>query len=75
MGYIHIFERGSAEYTEFMDAVSMAKEAIDTICDLTSEMEEQYGERGVGTRMRSEMPYKGMDSSESRRISMRRIRR
>ena len=51
MGMIHIFERGGEELREYKKAVKMAKHAIDTICELTEEMEDQYGERG-GSHMR-----------------------
>lgn len=48
MGLIHIMERGGDDYREYKKAVKDAKKAIDTICELTEEMEEQYGygERG-----------------------------
>lgn len=66
MGLIHIKSRSSEDYNDFMDAIEMAKEAIDTICELTEEMEEQYGERGGGE-------YPGMPDSErsSQRMSRR----
>ena len=51
MGIIHIMERGGDDLREYKKAVKMAKEAIDTICELTEEMEDQYGERG-GNHMR-----------------------
>ena len=50
MGLIHIMERGGDDYREYKKAVKMAKEAIETICELTEDMEEQYGERGYGER-------------------------
>lgn len=43
MGLIHIMERGGDDYREYKKAVKMAKEAIETICELTEEMESQYG--------------------------------
>lgn len=48
MKLIRIFEKGGDDYREYKKAVKMAKKAIDTICDLTEDMEEQYGygERG-----------------------------
>ena len=56
MGLITIMKRGGEDYREYKEAVKMAKEAIDTICELTSEMEEQYGERsGYGERGSSHM--------------------
>lgn len=45
MGIIHIMERGGEDYREYKKAVKKAKEAIETICELTEDMEEQYGER------------------------------
>lgn len=50
MGLITILKRGGEDYREYKEAVKMAKEAIDTICSLTEDMEEQYGERGYGER-------------------------
>ena len=51
MGLIHIMERGGDDYREYKKAVKMAKEAIDTICELTEEMEHEFGER-KGSYMR-----------------------
>lgn len=45
MGLVTIMKRGGEDYREYKKAVKMAKEAIETICELTEEMEEQYGER------------------------------
>ena len=63
MGLITIMKRGGEDYREYKEAVKMAKEAIDTICELTSEMEEQYGERG-GSGERSS--YRGGSSYRRR---------
>lgn len=46
MRLIRIMEKGGDDYREYKKAVKMAKKAIETICDLTEEMEDQYGERG-----------------------------
>ena len=46
MGIIHIMKRGGDDYREYKKAIKMAKEAIETICELTEDMEEEYGERG-----------------------------
>lgn len=46
MGLSIIMKRGGDDYREYKKAVKMAKEAIETICELTDDMEEQYGERG-----------------------------
>jgi hypothetical protein len=42
--------RGSEDLREYKKAVKMAKEAIDIICELSEDMEEQYSERGYGER-------------------------
>jgi hypothetical protein len=56
MGIIHIMERGGSELYEYKRAVKMAKEAIDTICDLTDEMEDKFSSRG-GASYRDERHY------------------
>ena len=45
-------ERGGSDYHEYKKAVKMAKKAIETICDLTEDMESEYGysERGGYSR-------------------------
>lgn len=43
---LHIFERGGDDLREYKRAVKMAKEAVDTICELTEEMEDKFSERG-----------------------------
>ena len=54
MGMLHIFERGGDDLREYKRAVKMAKEAVDTICELTEEMEDKFSERGYyGARDRS----------------------
>ncbi len=57
MGFIHIFERKGEEYVEYMEALKKAKkatemagEAMDILCDLTEEMEDQYGDENYGER-------------------------
>lgn len=45
MGITHIMRRGGDSYHEYKKAVKMAKDAIETICELTEEMEEEFGER------------------------------
>jgi len=62
------------EAHEFKEAVQMAKEAIETICELTEEMEDQYGERSYGERGQYRMhgrysrrdDWAGMDERRSR---------
>ena len=39
-------ERGGDEFYEYKKALKKAKEAIETICDLSEEMEDKYSERG-----------------------------
>lgn len=51
MGLIRIMERGGDDYREYKKAVKKAKEAIETICELTDDMEEKFSERG-GSSMR-----------------------
>ena len=70
MGLIHIMERGGDDYREYKKAVKKAKEAIETICDLTLDMEDQYGER---SSMRSGYRKDDWDDMEERR-GMRRYR-
>lgn len=43
MGLVTIMKRGGDDYREYKKAVKMAKDAIETICELTAEMEEEYG--------------------------------
>ena len=46
MGYQIYSLRGGAESSEFKRAAKMAKEALDTMCELAEEMEDRYSERG-----------------------------
>lgn len=73
MGLIHIMERGGSDYHEYKKAVKKAKEAIETICELTDEMEDQYGYGERGTSMRSNYRKDDWDEMEERR-GMRRYR-
>lgn len=73
MGIIHIMERGGDSLREYKKAVKMAKEAIDTICELTEEMEEQFSDRdfeerrGMSARGYSRRDgYDGFDERRSR---------
>lgn len=72
MGLIHIMERGGDDYREYKKAVKKAKEAIETICELTEDMEEQYGERG-GASMRGGYSRKDDWDDMSERYSRRRM--
>lgn len=70
MGLIHIMERGGDDYYEYKRAVKKAKEAIETICDLTEDMEDKFSERS-SYRMRGGMSRR--DDVED--MSERRYRR
>lgn len=50
MGLLHIMERGGSDYREYKRNLKMAKKAIETLCELTDEMEEEYGERSYSRR-------------------------
>ena len=75
MGIIHIMKRGGDDYREYKKAVKMAKEAIETICELTEDMEEEFGERNYerqgGSYMRGgsyrNNDWDGMDERRGRR--------
>ena len=45
MGFIRIMERGGEELREYKKALKMAKQGIETLCELTEEMEDQFSER------------------------------
>jgi len=45
MSYRVISFRGRSESHEFDEALEMAKEGMERICELAEEMREQYGER------------------------------
>lgn len=46
MGLLHIMTRGGDEEYRFKSALKKAKSAIEEICELTEEMEEEFSERG-----------------------------
>ena len=66
MGLIHIKERGGDEEYRFKKALKTAKSAIEEICELSDEMEEQYSERGR-YRMRDGYSGHGWDDMDERR--------
>ncbi|MBR5660591.1 MAG: hypothetical protein IKW99_03480 [Bacteroidales bacterium] len=66
MGLIHIKERGGDEEYRFKKALKTAKTAIEEICELSDEMEEQYSERG-GYHSRSGYGSRDWDGMEERR--------
>ena len=43
MGLVRIMERGGDDYRDYKKALKMAKWAVDTLCDLTDDMEDEYG--------------------------------
>lgn len=55
MGILHIMERGGEDYREYKRNLKMAKKAIETLCELTEDMEEEYGERRGYSRRDDEM--------------------
>lgn len=62
MGIVHIMERGGSDYHEYKKALKMAKKAIETLCELTEDMEDEYGyeERGgYSRRDEEEMSERG----------------
>lgn len=69
MGFISIMKRGGDDLYEYKKALKMAKKSIDTLCELTDEMEDEYGysERS-GMSRRDEHP------EYEERGSMRRYR-
>lgn len=50
MGLLHIMERGGEDYREYKRNLKMAKKAIETLCELTEDMEEEFGEKGYSRR-------------------------
>ena len=54
MGLLRIMERGGSDYREYKRNLKMAKKAIETLCDLTEDMEEEYGERSGYSRREEE---------------------
>lgn len=75
MGIIHIKERGGDEEYRFKKALKMAKYAIDEICEISDEMEDEYGSEseerygmrgGYSRRGYSRRDEYGMDERRSR---------
>lgn len=46
MRLVKIMKRGGEDLYEYKKALRKAKEAIETICELSEDMEEKYSERG-----------------------------
>ena len=81
MGILHIIsERGGDEdLHRYKKALRMAKQGIETICDLSEDMEDQYGERDYGERYgsrgyRSRGGYSRRDERERDDMDERRYR-
>ena len=62
MGLIRLMERGGNDYHEYKKALKMAKKAIETLCELTEDMESEYG---YGER--DEREYDDMHERDMRR--------
>ena len=43
MGLIRIMERGGDDYRDYKRALKAAKKAVDILCELTEDMESEYG--------------------------------
>ena len=43
MGIVHIMEKGGSDYEEYKHALKMAKKSIEKLCELTEDMESEYG--------------------------------
>lgn len=50
MGIVHIMRRGGDELYEYKKALKMAKKGIELLCELSEEMEDEYGERRYSRR-------------------------
>ena len=46
MKLVRIMEKGGEDYREYKRALKMAKKAIETICEISEDMEDEYSERG-----------------------------
>lgn len=75
MGLLHIMTRGGDEEYRFKAALKKAKSAIEEICELSEEMEDEFSERGGygergGYRMRGgysrREDWDGMDERRGR---------
>jgi hypothetical protein len=62
MGFVRIMKRGGDDYYEYKKALKMAKKSIETLCELTEDMEDEYSERGGMSRRE----YEEDDMSERR---------
>lgn len=76
MGLVHIMKRGGSDYHDYKDAlmeakksVKAAKKALDYICELTEDMESEYGYGERGSYRREER-----EEDEMLERGMRRMR-
>ncbi len=67
MSIVHIFERSGEDYREYKKALKTAKKSIETLCELTDEMEDEYG-------YGESSGYSRRDTLEERSIPVRRMR-
>ena len=73
MGLKVIMERGGEDYHDYKKALKTAKKAIDTLCEITEDMEDEYGySERHGSRMRDGGSYRdgdweGMEERRKRR--------
>lgn len=61
----------SAQSREFEEAMSMAKEGLERVCELAEEMADEYGERRSGYGRRGDMWDEEMAYGERRRRDSR----
>ena len=54
-------ERSGSESSEFKKAISMMKEGLDKICELSEEMEDRYSEDGYSERSHYRYGERGYD--------------
>lgn len=66
MGIVHIFEKGGDDYREYKKALKMAKKSIEVLCDLTEDMEDEYG-YGERSSYSSRDSHEEMDERRGRR--------
>ena len=54
MGIIHIMKRGGDDLYEYKKALKMAKKGIEMLCEISEEMEDEYGYGERGSYRREE---------------------
>ena len=60
MGIVHIMKRGGDDLYEYKKALKTAKKAIETLCELTEDMESEYGYSERDEREYDDMHERGM---------------